>query len=198
MGQFEQLQELWQQQPQPHVARADGRALTRAFARYGRRQDWINLAKIVAIAAIMVWELARLRWSALSLAGVAILVAVAASLVAIDWRSQRVISRLNFAEPSAAFVRTAIGRLMEQREPFRKYYWPFMLSMVAAMNLMFWSELGSRPTWTEYGWHFFGCALPFAVYQLGRRFRIRRFEAECRPLVDRLVRMLEALEDFSE
>jgi len=109
-----------------------------------------------------------------------------------------VISRLNFAEPSAAFVRTAIDRLMEQREPFRKYYWPFMLALVVAMNLMFWSELGSRPRWSKYVWHFIGYALPFAAYPLGRELRIQRFEAECRPLVDRLVRMLEALEEHSE
>ena len=150
MAQFEKLQELWQHQPLPRMARVDGEALTRAFARYGWRQDWINLARIGAIAAIMVWELAHLRWSALSLAGVTIVVATAASLVAVGWRSQRVISRLNFADPSAAFVRTATDRLMEQREPFRKYYWPFMLAMVAALNLMLWSELGSQPTGWKY------------------------------------------------
>jgi len=198
MGQFEQLQELWQQQPQPRMAPVDGEALTRAFARYGRRQDWINIAKIVAIATVMVWELAHLRRSALSLAGLAMVAAVAATLVAIDWRSQRVISRLNFAEPSAAFVRTTIGRLMEQRDPFRKYCWPFMLTMVAAMNLMFWSTLGSNPTWSKYAWHFIGSGMPFPAYAVGRRFRIQRFEAECRPLVDRMVRMLEALEEYSE
>ena len=198
MAEFEKLQELWQQQPQPRMVSANAEALTRAFAKYGRRQDWINIVKLVAIATVMGWELARLRWSAGSLAGVAIVAAVAGSLLAIDWRSQRVISRLDFAEPSAAFVRTAIDRLMEQREPFRKYYWPFMLSLVVALNLMFWSDLGSRPTWWKYTWHFVGCALLFAVYPLVRKIRIKRFEAECRPLVDRLVRMLAALEERSE
>jgi len=197
MAEFERLQELWQQQPQPRMAPVDAEALTRALAKYGRRQDWINAAKVSAIAATMGWELAHLGWSVWSLACLA-MAAAAGALVAIDWQSQRVISRLNFAEPSAAFVRTAIDRLMEQREPFRKYYWPFLLVLAASLNLMFWSTLGSNPTWSKYAWHFIGSGMPFPAYAVGRRFRIQRFEAECRPLVDRLVRMLEALEEYSE
>ena len=197
MAQFEQLQELWQHQP-PRMAPVDAGSLTRALARFGRRQDWINLAKIAAITAVIGWEMAHFRPSAGVLAGLATVAAAALALIAIDWRSQRAISRLNFAVPSAAFVRDAIDRLLEQREPFRQYYWPVMLALVATLNLMSWSPPSGRPWWWRFGGHPFDSALPFAVYAVGRRFRARRFEAECRPLVNRLVRLLEAIEERDE
>jgi len=82
MAEFEKLQELWQQQPHSRMAPADAEALTRGLAKYGR-QDWINVAKVAAIAIAMGWELAHLGWSARSLAGLAIVAAVAGSLLAI-------------------------------------------------------------------------------------------------------------------
>lgn len=126
MAEFEMLQGLWQQQPQPSVAQ------------YGRRQDWINIAKIAAVAIVIGWEAAQARRSAWSLAMVA---GIGGALVAADWRSQRAISRLSY---------------------------------------------------------FICSGIPFAGYEVIRRLRIKRFEGECRPLVDRLVRMLEALEERDE
>ena len=73
-----------------------------------------------------------------------------------------------------------------------------MLTLVAAVNLMFWNTLASSPAAWRYTWHFVDSALPFAAYEAGRRIRIKRFEMECRPLVDRLAGMLAALEERSE
>ena len=192
MAEFEKLQELWQQQPQPRMVSTDAAALTRAFAKYGRRQDWVNGAKLALIVMVIGWELRHLHWSAMALGGLAVVAAVAGTLLTMDCRSQRVISRLNFAEPSAAFVRSAIDRLMERRDPFRKYYWPFMLTLVAAVNLMFWNTLASSPAAWRYTWHFVDSALPFAAYEAGRRIRIKRFEMECRPLAASIVFAAEA------
>ncbi|MCX6626585.1 MAG: hypothetical protein NTW28_03015 [Candidatus Solibacter sp.] len=38
-------------------------------------------------------------------------------------------------------------------------------------------------------------ATPFAVTALGRRIRGRRFEKECRPLIDRLESLLKTMEE---
>jgi hypothetical protein len=43
-----------------------------------------------------------------------------------------------------------------------------------------------------------GSALPFVAYELGRRVRVRRFEAECLPLVERLTALAQSLEERSE
>src|ERR1022692_378745 len=121
MARFEDLQTLWQQHCPP-AARLDTASLTRALRSYGRRQNWIAIGKATAILAVIGWQIAHSRGSGWALCGVALTAAFAMVLVAVEWRNQRVISQLNFAEPSAGFVRSAITRLMEQREPFRKYY----------------------------------------------------------------------------
>src|SRR6185369_15753506 len=129
MARFEELQALWQQQETPAV-RIDTASLTRDLRRYGRRQDAINLAKLVAILAVIIWQVVHSMDSPWVLCGIGLETAFAFILLVFDWRNQRAIARLNFAEPSAGFVRNAIERLMEQREPFRKCYWPFVLSLI--------------------------------------------------------------------
>ena len=197
MVRFEDLQVLWQHQ-QPSAGRADTASITRDLARYGRRQYRIYLAKLVAITALLGWQIAHSKGSAPALCVVALMAALATVLLAVDWRNQRAISRLNFAEPSAEFVRSAIERLMEQREPFRKYYWPLMLFVVGVANFILGSLPNSITPLRRLSWHVIGSVLPFAGYELGRRVRFRLFEADCRPLVDRLTALEHALEERSE
>jgi hypothetical protein len=197
MVRFEDLQDLWQHQ-QPPAGRTDTASLTRALSRYGRRQTWIFLAKLAAVVAVIGWQIAQSRGSFWALCGVALTAALAMVLLAVDWRNQRAISQLNFAEPSVEFVRNAMERLMEQREPFRKYYWPLMFFVVGAINLILGDLPDSITPLRRLAWHVICSALPFAGYEVGRRVRIRRFEAECRPLVDRLTALEHALEERSE
>jgi hypothetical protein len=197
MVRFEDLQALWQHQ-KPPAGKADTASITRALRRYGRLQSWIIFAKLAAIIAVVGSQIERARVSAWALFAVALTAAFAMVLLTVDWRNQRAISRLNFAEPSAGFVRNAIERLIEQREPFRKYYWPFVLFLAGVINMVLLGLPRSTPPLRRLCWHLIGFALPFAVYELGRWIRARRFEAECRPLLDRLTALLHALEERPE
>jgi hypothetical protein len=47
-------------------------------------------------------------------------------------------------------------------------------------------------------WHLAGSLFPFAAYYGGAKLRVKRFEFECRSLVDRLTAMQEVLEERSE
>ena len=53
MAQFEKLQELWQGQSGPAVSALDAAVLTRSLRAYGRRQQWVNSAKVVAVASVL-------------------------------------------------------------------------------------------------------------------------------------------------
>src|SRR5438874_2039110 len=103
MARFEELQTLWQQQKTP-APRFDTASLTRDLRRYGRRQDLVNFAKIVAVGSVIGWQFARAPRSAFVLCGLALELVFVILLLGVDWRNQRAIARLNFTDPSAAFV----------------------------------------------------------------------------------------------
>lgn len=198
MVRFEDLQDLWQHQ-QPLAARTGRASLTRALARYSRRLKWINLAKMVMVVVLLSWGMARSHRSIQVSCCLGTIGLGAIVFLALDWRNQQAISRLNFAEPSAEFVRKAIERLLEQREPYRKYYWPFVLFAAAGFNLMLLAPPNSvAPPLQRLLWHVVFSAMPFAIYELGRWVRARRFEAEARPLLDRLTALQQALEEHPE
>jgi len=195
MAEFEQLQQLWQAQ-RPPLASIEAASLSDALRRYSLRQNWIIAAKVLLVGGILGQAFYFLSHRSAGMIGGLSLVAAGAlwALVA-DWRGQRAIARLNFAEPSAAFLRSAIARLRRQWNPFGPHYWPFLACMVAGMNLMFLDSLQSKTPFLRLLWHGFGTALPFAGYELGMRLRRRRFEAECRPLLERLIAMKTGLEE---
>jgi hypothetical protein len=191
MASFEKLQELWQGQAGPAVSAADTLRLTRSLRDYGRRQNYINTAKALLVAAMMVWWLGRAHVPARAIAGFGLIGLAAAAVVIRDWRTQRAIARLDFSAPSLGFVQAAIHRLMQQRDPCRRIYWPFMASLVAGMNL----ALAPTHRW----WlRAVASGLPFAAFELGMWVRRRRFDLECRPLLDQLAAMRSALEERFE
>ncbi len=195
MAEFEQLQRLWQTQRAPAAANAAA-SLAEALGRYSRRQNWIMAAKVLLVGTILGQAFYRIsNQSVWMIVGLALVGAGAIWALLADWRGQRAIARMNFAEPSAAFLGSAIARLRRQWDPFGPHYWPFLACMVAGMNLMFLDSLQSKTPAIRLLWHAFGTALPFAGYRLGLNIRRRRFEAECSPLLDRLIELKAGLEE---
>ena len=197
MAQFEELQAIWQSQAPPGAPPADSGTLARALARSSRKQTWIYGGKLVAVITMLSIVAVKARGSVWSLGGVALVAAAALVMLALDWRHQRAIANLNFTEPSAGFVRSAIRQLREQREPFHGFLWPFMICLVVGVNLMYLDRLRAMALGWRVGWHVVGSALPFGGYRLGVWARHKRWESHARPLVARLEAMLGALEDDS-
>lgn len=188
MAQFDKLQELWQQQCGPSVSASDTTQLARSMRAYRRRQTWINVAKTVVIAAVFAGTISRSRLTPWAIAGFALIGLAAAALLIREFRSQRAMARLDFGAPSLGFVRETIARLNDRRESIRRYYWPMMGSMVIGLNLIL---TGTHRLWPR----ILASGLPFLAFELGMRVRRRRFDVECRPLLDQLSAMRSALED---
>ena len=194
MAPFEELQQLWQGQSGRSVSQRDAAALSSDFRRYGRRQDLIYLGKTVIIGCQLIFLVWLLLHRPLALFGACIADFGAILFMISDWRTQRAIARLNFAEPSVEFLRRALARLEAQRNPFRRReFYVAMGGVWIGCNLMF-TKLSERTLSGILGALAFTTALPFAAYGIGRWIRARRFEMECRPLIDRLERVLRTLE----
>ena len=195
MAQFEDLQQLWQRQPRRAMPLADAAALRHVFRRYGRRQDAINLVKTIVIASQLIFLLSQLRHRPLAAFGACVADFSAILFLISDWRAQRAIARLNFAEPSVAFLRSALARLHAQRDPFhtREFYIAMggvgigCILLIANLQL----DVPLLLTLPAYG---FAAVTMFAAFALGRWVRRERFEKECRPLIDRLETVLETME----
>jgi hypothetical protein len=193
---LEEMQELWRSQPQAATPVLDGRALARAVGRYGRNETRIYTVKFVAVAAVAAVMALTLRSSGLALCGVALLALGALSMVAVEWRNQRGIARLSFAEPSTAFVESTIKRLMHQREAYRRQLWILMLFVGGGINVVYLTVLHTTPVW-RLAIHLAGTVAVYVGYRAGWHVRVRRFERECRPLVNQLIAMRHALEERS-
>ena len=185
MAHFEDLQTLWQQHSVRTLAAPQAAEFTAAFRRYGRRQDLINLTKLLFISVQMALITGALRHRPRMLFGACLAVFCSLLFLFRDWRDQRAVARLNFAEPSTEFLHDAIARLNAQRDPFRKR--EFYIAIGGAfigLNMMF----------ESWGGHLSTLAMPFLIYRLGRFVRDRRFRREAQPLIDRLSAVLETME----
>jgi hypothetical protein len=195
MAQFEELQQLWQQQPPRAVPHHDAAALTSAFRRYGRRHDLIYFGKAIVVACQLIFLVAQLRDRPLALFGACLADFSAILFMVSDWRAQRDIARLNFASPSVAFLRTALARLHARRNPFRtREFYIAMAGFWIGCNLMLathWAHWTLSRVLTA---HALITATPFAAYAFGRWFRGKRFQKECQPLIDRIESLLETME----
>jgi hypothetical protein len=195
---FEELQALWQAQPPLAARTAEVDALRRSLREYGRRMNRVYIVKAVAIAAIAGTVLAFGRLSQPLLAVLAAVIAVAATILAVEWRNHRSIARVDFTTVSVAFVQGAIRRLREQSEPFRRSYWLIFFTVALCENVCV-ASLSYQWTWPARGaCHLLATALPFGALELGRRVRARRFERECRPILDRLTAIEQSLREEAE
>src|SRR5450755_461619 len=137
MAQFEKLQQLWERQPPAAMPAHDAAALSDAFRRYGRRHDLIYFGKTVVIACQLIFLVTLLRHRPLELFGACVVDFSAILFMVSDWRTQRAIARLNFAEPSVEFLRSALARLHAQRNPFRtREFYIAMGGVWIGLNIM--------------------------------------------------------------
>ena len=195
MARFEELQSLWQNQA-PHAASPrEAAALSVAFRRYGRRYDAINCAKTAVVFCCAVFLVGQLRHRLLALLGAAVAVSGGILFLVHDWRAQRSIARLNFADPSTAFLRNAIARLNAQRNPFRtrEFYLAMGLYWVGC-TLMLVTDWHKLTLAERAAGHALITAAPFLIYRLGGLIRGRRFQIKILPLIERLTALLATIE----
>jgi hypothetical protein len=194
---FEELKELWQNQPvalaEPDALRAA--ELTEAFRRYGRRQNYFNIVRLGAVLFQIVWVLLKASRTPLNLGGLSLLVLGESVYLFSDWRNQLGIARLNFTEPSLEFVRTTLKRLFDQRDPMRPHFWMLVVTLAGGMNLLMLTKDGRLSTLERVAYHLTACATPFAAYVLGLKIRGRRWRHDCLPLVERLRDIERALQE---
>ena len=195
MAQFEDLQQLWQHQPQRTMPPCDAAELSSAFRRYGRRHDLIYVVKTVLIACQFTFLVAMLRDRPLALFWACVTDLSGVLFLVWDWRAQRAIARLNFAAPSVAFLRSALARLQAQRDPFRTREFGIAICGIwTGGNLMVANLQPNMTLSSALPVHAMANASMFAAYFLGRWVRRKRFEKECRPLIDRVEAVLQSME----
>jgi hypothetical protein len=187
MARLEELQQLWQSQPQPGPAAVDSRGMKAALHRFRRRQNLIYSGKAV-LAALLVWFcLSSVGRSPLAVAGAAVFFGGALGLLLADWRGQLAIARLDFTKPSAGFVDSVLERLRDPHAPFRRLLWLHMIPICAGINLMFAAHSIAA--------HLAATLGPLAGCALGLKIRSKRYAAEYRPIIERLTAMKTALEE---
>jgi hypothetical protein len=195
MAQFEELQQIWQRQPRPTMPQYDAAELSRVFRRYGRRHDAIYFTKTIVIGCLLLFLLSLLRHRPIAAFGASLTVFSGILFMVSDWRAQRAIARLNFAEPSVAFLRSALTRLYAQRHPFRTREFHIAMGGVwVGCTLILASHWPQGTISSLLPGFAVITALPFAGYAFGRWVRRRRFEKQCRPLIQRLEAVLETME----
>jgi phosphate/sulfate permease len=195
MAQFEELQQLWQRQPGRAMRSADAASLSHAFRRYGRRHDLIYLVKAMLIACQLIFLVTLLRDRPLALFWACVTDLSGILYMVSDWRAQRAIARLNFAEPSVAFLRSALARLYAQRNPFRTRQFLIAIAGIWMGGNLMVANLGPDMTLlSALSAHAVANVTMFAALFLGRWIRRKRFEKECRPLILRLEAVLQTME----
>src|SRR5207302_1374164 len=137
MAQFEELQELWQQEAETPVSSRDAESLSAGLCRFGRRQDLINLAKLVALLLQVAFLVTRFRHDPVRMFGAALIDCCVVYFLLWEWRNQRAVARLNFAARSVDFLRSAIARLEALRNPFQgRQFYILMGGFWVGSNLM--------------------------------------------------------------
>jgi hypothetical protein len=184
MAQFEELQALWQQQPETPISHRDAASLATDFRRFGRRQDLINLAKLSTLVFQIVYVVLYMRHDALKMLGAALADATVVYFLAKEWRNQRAVARLDFTARSTDFVRSAIARMEALRNPFRGR--PFYILMGG-----FWVGTNLMLPPGHWWYRLFLTAVPFLIYKPGVYLRAKRWDHECRPLVERLQALVD-------
>ena len=194
MVEFDELRQLWQNQPQPAAAPSlDGRAIAEVLRRFHRKQTIINCLRASLLLFLATWAPLRAHLGIVNIFGVMFLVAGMTIFLVIDWRNQIGIARLDFTRPSAEFVESSIQRLHDMRYPFRRTFWLFIVSAVVGLNLISWHPGRGFPRMLLT--HVNATAFPFVAFWLGAKLRAKRFDLQCRPIMEKLVSMKRELRE---
>jgi hypothetical protein len=196
MAPFDELQALWQSQPVKTIPHFDAAAAAGAFRRYGRRQDVINTVKVILLLAAIVNAIFFGQHRPVVLFAVSLMLLCGFVALVAEWRNQRAIASFDFSAPSVAFVRGALDRLQAQRNALHtREYAAVFVAVFVGYNAIVISSYGRSTIAERVIGHAMGAILPVMIYVVGRAVRAHRWEAECRPLVDRLSALLETLEE---
>jgi hypothetical protein len=195
MVEFEELRQLWQKQvPADSAIALDGRAMSTVLRKFHRRQTVINCIRAALMLGVLIWAPIRTHMAFRPVLGIILMEIGMAIYLVQDWRNQIGIARLDFTKPSVGFVESSLQRLNDMRYPFRRTFWVFIGSAVIGFNLM--TVPPSGATWMrQLTMHCSATTFPFVAYWLGVKFRAKRFDLECRPIVEKLLSMKLALEE---
>jgi hypothetical protein len=194
MVRFEELQQLWQNQPPQAPPAFDVRGLTAELRRFGRQQTWINSLKVILLLVTFVRILTRTHQAPVAIAGMVLMYIGMITYLVLDWRNQIGISRLDFSAPSVEFIRQARARLQHQLNPMRRVFWLLVITVGGGFNLLL---LGHPPGPLSQvvALHLAATAMPFALYVLGLKIRTFRFRRECGAVMERLEALIRAMEE---
>jgi hypothetical protein len=200
MVRFEELQQLWQSQPQPAApaVAAESRDMAAALRRFRRRQYVINGIKLIGIVWVTWFCLSRPGVSVLTVLGQGLILAGMTNAMVTDWRIQSAIARLDFTRPSVGFVDASLERLRDPNAPFRRTGWLGIAMAAAGMNLMFMGQWATETLHSRIASHAAVTLLPFAAFAFGLKARAKRYAMEYKPLVERLAAMKAALEEHAQ
>ncbi len=198
MVEFDELRQLWQKQAQPETVMAlDGRAMSEVMRRFHRRQTVINCVRAASLVFMAIWAPLKAHMALHVIVGIGLIAIGAAIFLTDDWRNQLGIARLDFTKPSSDFVESSLERLNDMRYPFRRTFWAFLITMVVGFNVMWWSPANHTSLFRTVVVHSNATAFPFLAYWLGAKIRAKRFDVECRPIVEKLLSMKQALAERS-
>jgi hypothetical protein len=196
MAAFEELQDLWQQQPDRATVQFDARGLSEELRRFGRNQMWINGAKVLLTIFVFYRLMSRTHGSVQSICGTVLLLTGIVIYLVLDWRNQIGLSRLDFSAPSAEFVRLAYERLRHQLNPMKRVFWLEVVCMAGGLNLIILARPSLSPG-LRIANHVGATALPFFAYLIGIKVREFRFKRECGAVMERLKALLQSLEEHA-
>jgi len=197
MVRFEELQELWQTQPQAELAAlaAESRGMAAALRRFRRRQYVIHGIKLAVITWLTWFFLSRPGVTAVTVLGFGLVLAGMIHAMVTDWRIQSAIAHLDFTRPSAGFVDATLARLRDPNAPFRRAGWLFIALLAAGVNVMMLDAPMAAQRLTS---HAAATLLPFAAFAVALKVRAKRYAMEYKPLVERLAAIKAALEEHAE
>lgn len=200
MVRFEELQQLWQSQPepQPPAVMAESRSMAAALRRFRRRQYVINGIKLAAIAWLTWFFLSRLKVSVLTVLGQGLILAGMVSAMVADWRIQSAIAGLDFTRPSVGFVDATLERVRNPNGPFRRAGWMSFALVAAGVNLIFAGPWATEALPSRIASHTTATLLTLAAFAIGLKLRAKRYALQYKPLVERLAAVKAELEEHDQ
>jgi hypothetical protein len=200
MVRFEELQQLWQNQPQPRTPAMEvhSRGMGAALRRFRRRQYVIAGIKLMVIAWAIWFVLSRPGVSVVTVLGQGLFLGAMISALVTDWRIQSDIARLDFTRPSVRFVDDTLERLRDPNAAFRRTGWVCVALLAACLNLTLAGPPATQALPSRIASHTAATLFPFAAFAFGLKVRAKRYAMEYRPLVERLAAMRAALEEDAQ